>query len=266
MRTSALGKLQVAFALGFLIALLVELSTLAPLGFANPVQSESLAPQAPSTMPAIIGLRPGTKIVAVLQTTLDVLATKSGDVIAARVTKNLRRRGRIIVHEGDRLVGRVTSVKPQRVGEGKDDSELEIAFDRLRSGAGTYRLNTVIHSVMAIPGRQPGRAGGAEEQHPTSVHGTGMGQAHVGPSTGAPGAAGLHSATVTGMHGGATSGGNETGSSAGYPREAAPPSDFIKARSLPAPDGRTGAVSVLSEHQGNLRLRAGASLEFRTQD
>jgi hypothetical protein len=264
-RTSALGKPQVAVALGFLIALLVESSSLAPPGFANLVQSESPAPQASSTMPALTGLRPGTKIVAVLQTTLDVLATKSGDEIAARVTKNLRWGGRIIVHEGDRLVGRVTRVQPQRVGEGKDDSEVAIAFDRLRSGASTYRLNTVIHSVLSIPGQRRGKAVGTEGTPPPSVRGAGLRGPHPGPSAG-PAASGLHSGTtVSGPHAGTSSGGNEAGSSAGYPREGAVPSDFIKARSRPATDGRTGAVSVLSDRRGNLRLRAGTRLDFRTQ-
>jgi len=266
MRTSALVKLQGAAALGFLIALLVDLSTLAPPGFANLVRSEIPAPQASSTMPSLTGLRPGTKIVAVLQTTLDVLVTKSGDEIAARVTQNLKRGGRIIVHEGDRLVGRVTSVQPQRVGEGKEDSEVAIAFDRLTSGASNYRLNTVIHSVISIPGQRRGRSAGTGGTQPTSAHGIGLRGPHAGPS-GGPAASGLHGGTtVSGSHSGASSGGNDTGSSAGYPREAAPPSDFIKARSLPATDGRTGAVSVLSDHRGNLRLRAGTRLEFRTQD
>lgn len=266
MRTAARGRLQVAVALGFLIALLLELSTLPPPGFANLVQSETPATQASSTMPSLTGLRPGTKIVAVLQTTLDVLATKSGDEIAARVTNNLRRGGRIIVHKGDRLVGRVTSVQPQKVGEGKEDSEVVIAFDRLTSGASTYRLNTVVHSVISIPGRRRGRSAGTEGTQPTSTHGMGLRGPHAGPS-GGPGTSGLHSGTtVSASHAGPSSGGNETESSAGYPREAAPPSDFIKARSRPATDGRTGAVSVLSDHRGNLRLRAGTRLEFRTQD
>jgi len=251
--------------MGFLIALLVELSTLASPGFANLMQSESPTPQASSTMPALTGLRPGTKIVAVLQTTLDVLATKSGDEIAARVTQNLKRGGRIIVHKGDRLVGRVISVQPQKVGEGKEDSEVAIAFDRLTSGASTYGLNTVVHSVISIPGRRRGRSAGTEGTRPTSTHGMGLRGPHPGPS-GGPAASGLHGGTrVSGSHAGPSSGGNEAGSSAGYPRQAAPPSDFIKARSHPATDGRTGALSVLSDHRGNLRLRAGTRLDFRTQ-
>jgi hypothetical protein len=251
MRTSALVNPHVAVALGFLIALLVKLSTLAPPGFANLVQSESLAPQASSTLPSLTGLRPGTRIVAELQTTLDVLATKSGDEIAARVTKSLKRGGRIIVHEGDRLVGRVTRVQPQSVGQGQDDSEVAIAFDRLASGAATYRLNTLIHSVVWIPGQLRGWTVESEGTQPTSER-----TMPLGPSggRGVPG-----SGSEVGRVG------EEAGSGRGYPRGVAPPSGSIKARSHPAPDGRTGAVSVLSDRQGNLRLRAGTRLDFRTQ-
>lgn len=253
MRTWALGKPHVAVSLGFLIALLVELTRLAPPGFANLVQSESPAPQVSSKLPSLTGLRPGTKIVAELQTTLDVLATKSGDEIVARVTKNLKRGGRIIVHEGDRLVGRVTRVQPQSVGKGQEDSEVAIGFDRLASGATTYWLNTVIHSVVWIPGQLRGKAVGSEATRPTSERRMPL----RGPHGGARG--------VFGSDGGAGRVGEKTGSNGGYPREGAAPSDSIKARSQPALDGRTGAVSVLSDRQGNLRLRAGTRLDFRTQ-
>lgn len=255
MRTSAPGKPHVAVALGFLIAVLVELSRLAPPGFANLVQGESPAPQVSSTMPSLTGLRPGTKIVAELQTTLDVLATKSGDEIVARVAKNLKRGGRTIVHEGDRLVGRVTRVQPQSVGKGQEDSEVAIAFDRLASGATTYWLNTVIHSVVWIPGQLRGEAVGTEERQPTSERSM--------PLRGPRGPSGARG--VFGSDGGAGRVGQKTGGSGGYPREGAAPSDSIKARSQPAPDGRRGAVSVLSDRQGNLRLRAGTRLDFRTQ-
>jgi hypothetical protein len=241
--------------LELLIALLIELSTLAPPGFANLVQSESPAPQAGSTMPSLAGLRPGTRIVAELQATLDVLATKSGDEIAARVTSDLKRRGRIIVHEGDRLVGRVTNVRPQSVGKGQQDSEVAIAFDRLASGTTTYRLNTVVHSVIWIPGQLRGEALGIEETHPTSE-----GRMPLRGPRAPSGGQG-----VSGSDGGAGRAGEETGGNGGYPPGGAAPSDSIKAQFQPAPDSRMGVVSVLRDHQGNLRLRARTRLDFRTR-
>jgi hypothetical protein len=242
--------------LGFLIALPVALSALAPAGFANPAQSESAAPQTSSTLPSLTGLQPGTKILAALQTTLDVLATKSGDEIAARVTKNLKRGGRIIVHEGDQLVGRVTSVQPQNVRKAQEGSEVAIAFDRLKSGASTYRLNTVIHSVVRIAGQLRGEAAGTKETQLTAKPNKGPRGQHPAPSSGRRA---LSSGDGEGRAG------EETASSGGDRRGGAAPPDSIKARSRPAPDGRTGAVSVLTERQGNLRLRAGTCLDFRTQ-
>jgi hypothetical protein len=257
MQTSGAGKPYAAVVLGLLIALPVALPALAARGFANLVQSESSpAPQDSATMPSLTGLRPGTKMVAELQSTLDVLAVKSGDEITARVTKNLKHGGRIIVHEGDRLVGRVTRVQPQSVGQGRDDSELAIAFDRLASGAYTYRLNTVIHSVVWIPSHvRGGEAVGIGETHPNSEGR--MPLRGPRPLSGDRG--------VAGSDGGAGRAGEKTTISGGDPREGAAPPGSIKARSHPAPDGHAGAVSVLSDHQGNLRLRAGTRLDFRTQ-
>jgi hypothetical protein len=70
-----------AVTLGFLMALPGEPSPLAAAVFASPMQVES-PPQATSTTANLIGVRPGTKIIAELQTALDVLATRSGDEIA----------------------------------------------------------------------------------------------------------------------------------------------------------------------------------------
>jgi len=237
-----------------LVVLPAGLCTLAPAGFAHLMQSEGPAPQTPSTLPSLKGLRAGTKIVAELQATLDVLATKSGDEIAARVMGNVKRRGRIVVHEGDRLVGRVTRVQPQSVGKGLAGSEVAIAFDRLTSGATTYRLNTVIHSVIWTPGRLRDETEGTQETEPQPARA----MAVRGPRGGARG--------VRGTVDGPDSKGEETGSSgAVYPRGGAAPSDSVNARSHPAADGRSGAVSVLSDRKGNLRLRAGTRLDFRTQ-
>lgn len=260
LRISGPSQSHFALALGLLIALPTEVSTLAPAGVANPLQGASAAPQASSTMPTLTGLRPGTKIEARLLTTLDVLATKTGDVIAVRVTKDLKRRGRAVVHEGDRLMGRVTSVQPQSVGKGQKDSEIAIAFDRLTSGATTYRLNTVIHSV-ALLGLQQGSKGEETEENVLS---SGRRQGHLGGGR-VPGMGGGRG--VFGSSGSIGPGvggqGEETASPGDFPPRGALPPESVKVRSRPAAEGRS--VSVLRAHQGNLRLRTGTDLEFRTE-
>ncbi len=146
-----------AVGLGFMIALPGELSTLASAGHADLVQVESPS-QAASTLPSPAKVRPGSKLVAELQSVLDVLAARTGDRIVVRVTGNLKQGGQTVVHAGDRLVGRVASVRPQSVGKGQKSSEIAIVFDRLTSGANIYRLNAVIHSVVWIPGQRPDTA------------------------------------------------------------------------------------------------------------
>ena len=140
-----------AVGLGFLMALPGELSAFA--GSADPGQVESSS-QADSKPPGPLAVRPGSKLAAVLQTTLDVLATRVGDEVVARVTGNLKQGGRTVVHQGDRIVGRVTGVRPQSVGKGQKGSEIAIVFDRLQSGANLYRLNATVRSVVSTPGQR----------------------------------------------------------------------------------------------------------------
>lgn len=257
LRISNPSRAHFALAWSFLLVLPAELCTWAPGGFADLVKSESPASRASSTMPSLKGLRPGIKIAAELQSTLDVLATKSGDEVAARVTGNVKRRGRIVIHKGDRLVGRVISVQPQNVRKGQANSEVAISFDRLQRLTTTYRLNTVVHSVVWVPSQLRDEAEAPEETDKTPARAMAIGGTHGGPHGGPRG--------VHGTVEGPDRKGEVTGSGVAYPRGGAPPSDSIKARSDPATDGRSGAVSVLSDRKGNLRLRAGTRLEFRTQ-
>ena len=244
-----------AVGLGLLIALPGELSTLAFAGHADLVQVDSPS-QAASTLPSPARVRPGTKLVAELQTALDVLATRTGDGIVVRVAGNLKQGGRTVVHEGDRLVGRVTGVRPQSVGKGQKGSEIAIVFDRLTSGANIYRLNAVIHSVIWTPGQRSDTATEPNSTQPTPQRTQGLRGPH-------PGTGGGQGGPVS--HGGAGRVGEKAESNGDYPQGGKTPSDSIKARSHRAPDGSAGSVSVLTDSQGNFRLSAGTLLDFRTQ-
>jgi len=207
-------------------------------------------------MPSLTGLPPGTKIVAELQSTLDVLAARNGDEIALRVTKSLKRGGQKVVAEGDQLVGRVISVRPQRVGKGQLDSEIDILFDRLTSGAHSFRLHAVIHSVVWIPGQTRGAASGSNVADPCSLHGQSIHGLHPGMGTGQ---------ATSAIQGGTTSGVESASGNVSFPPVGVGPADSIEARSGRAPDGRAGDVSVLTDREGNLRLSAGTRIDFRTQ-
>ena len=213
--------------------------------------------QAASTLPSTATVRPGTKVVGELQTALDVLAARTGDKIVVRVTGNLKQGGRTVLHEGDQLMGRVASVRPQSVGKGQKGSEVAIVFDRLTSGANIYRLNAVIHSVIWTPGQRPGSS--ATEPNltqPTPQRTQGLRAPHAGPSGGLGGSV---------SHGGAGRAGEKAGTDGDYPQAGKTPPDSVKARSHRAPDGGAGSVSVLTDREGNFRLSAGTRFEFRTQ-
>jgi len=245
----------VAVGLGFLIALPGELSTLASAGLADLVQVESPS-QAASTPPPPAKVRPGTKVVAQLETALDALATRTGDEIVVRVTGNLKQGGRTVVHEGDRLVGRVTSVRPQSVGKGQEGSEMAFVFDRLTSGANMYRLNAVIHSVIWTPGHRAHTATEPNVTQPIPQHTQVLRGPHAGMGGGQGGSV---------PHSGGGQVGEKLGSNGDYPQGGKTPTDSIKARSRRAPDGGAGYVSVLTDRQGNFRLSAGTLLDLRTQ-
>jgi hypothetical protein len=245
-----------AVGLGFLIALPNELSTLAFAGHADLAQVAS-ASQAASALPSPARVRPGAKVVGELQSALDVLATRTGDEIVVRVTGNLKQGGRTVLHEGDRLAGRVTSVRPQSVSKGQQGSEIAIVFDRLISGANIYRLNAVIHSVIWTPGQRSETATEPNLAQPTPQHTQGLHPPHSGLG-GGPGS------PVS--HGGTGRGGEKAENDGDDPQGGKTPSDSIKARSRRAPEGGARYVSVLTDRQGNFRLSAGTRLEFRTQN
>jgi hypothetical protein len=161
------------------------------------------------------------------------------------------------VHEGDRLVGRVTNVRPQSVGKGQKGSEIAIVFDRLTSGANVYRLNAVIHSVIWTPGQRPAAATVPNLTQPAPQRNQGL----RGPRPGMGG--GPRSPVSRGRAGQVPETPETTGD---YPEGGKTTSDSMKARSRRAPDGGAGYVSVLSDRQGNFRLSAGTRLEFRTQN
>jgi hypothetical protein len=244
-----------AVGLGFLIALPGGLSTMASAGHAGRVQVGSPS-QAASTLPSPARVRPGAKLVAELQSALDVLAARTGDEIVVRITGNFKQGGRTVVHQGDRLVGRVTSVRPQSVGNGQQGSEIAIVFDRLTSGGNIYRLNAVLHSVIWTPGQRSGTATEPNLTQPTQQHTQGLHVSHAGMGGGPGGPV---------SHGGEGRAGEKAESSGDYPQGGKTPSDSIKARSRRAPDGGAGYVSVLTDRQGNFRLSAGTRLDFRTQ-
>ena len=246
------------------------------------------------------GIESGTKIEAELESALDARTAKPGDVVMARVTKDVKQEGRKVVKKGDRLMGRVTDVKAGSDSSAKGDagSQMAVTFDRLVQGETTSQLNAVVTSVLSVPAedrRSQNRMRESEPlmmptpapvARPASSGGGGGLLGGVGSTVGST--AGATGAALGGVTGGVSStvdsatsasgsvlGGTEgsldaTSQSAlggaaqaalATPRKAIQLDSQSQARA----ENESAASSVLSTRQGDLRMDSGTKLEFRTE-
>ena len=220
-------------------------------------------------------IKSGTKISAQLQSALDARTAKPGQQIVARVTKNVKQHGRTVIHKGDKLIGRVTSVQPS--ASGNAGSQIAVAFDQLSSGGTTSQLNAVVTSVFSAGGQagiqdepmdMPGGPVSAPMAAPvgrgggggllggaTSSVGSGVGSS-LGATTGAVGStAGGLGSTV----GGAANTSLAGGAAAGL----ATPTRSIHIGSGASADSSAGTNSVFSTRHGNLRMDSGTQMQLR---
>lgn len=214
----------------------------------------------------------GSKISAELTSTVDAGTAKRGDEVRARVMKDVKQDGQTVVHKGDLLIGHINDV--QTGSTAKAGTRLGITFNRLQSGSATFRLNTILASVL--PTRTEDDSNGemmdsesASMQvpapasgHPSNPHGGLVGDVarsssstvNSGLSVAGSAAGSIDTGTVNATHG-ATAGVIGHGHSSG-------PLGSIQVEEH-ASTG-TDVNSVLSTRHGDLRLESGTRLEFRT--
>ncbi len=240
-------------------------------------------------------VKSGTKINAQLESTLDAKTAKPGDEIRARVTKNVKEKGRVVVHEGDYLVGHVTQVNA--AANSKASSQVGVTFDHLVHGRSTTSLNTVVDAVLTTPRERQQQASQEEMMEPMSgppmVASGGVissGQSSTGASRGGGLLGGVNSTanstmTTTGSAlGGVNStlqgttrasssavggvgravnlGSNTTaGNSTNLALET--PMRSIRLGTSTQASQDTGLGSTLSAKHGNLRMDSGTQLRFR---
>lgn len=217
------------------------------------------------------GIRAGTKIDAQLESALDAKTAKPGDQVEARVTRNVKQDGRVVVHKGDRLIGKVVEA---RAGEkGQAGSQLNVVFDRLATAQGETQLNTVLSSVLSTPAEERERRSqesSAPAMMPPVAAPSGGGQAGGGlvggvastvgsTAGGALGDVGSTVGNVGGTVGAATQ--STLGSASNL--QLATPRREIHVNSGAQAQNQTGLNSVLSTRQQNLRLDSGTSMQFR---
>ncbi len=213
-------------------------------------------------------IKNGTKISAELMSNVDASKAKEGDKVEARVTKNVKQHGKVVIHKGDRLVGHVNSVRNSLNGKGS--SSLGVRFDQLVQGNSTTQLNTVLTSVFSARG-----SGQAEE--PESMAMPSMPEPVAAPAGGGGGllggVGGAVGSTVGSTVGAAGSTLGQTGSAVGATTQntlgansslgLATPIRQIHVQSSSSAESAAGANSTLSTHRGNLRLESGTRMQFR---
>jgi len=96
------------------------------------------------------GLDAGTAVEASLSKSVDAKKAKPGDPVEARVDKDVKSAGRVVVPKGAKLLGHVTQAQARE--KGNTESELGITFDRavLKNG-GTVAFQGVIRALSAAP-------------------------------------------------------------------------------------------------------------------
>jgi len=208
-------------------------------------------------------IRNGTKISAELMSNIDARKVKPGDKVVARVTKNVKQHGRTVVHKGDKLIGHVTNV--QASANGKAGSALGVNFDRLVAGHSTTQLNTVLTSILSVPGPN---SEGPEPMQPLSMPapvaapagGGGGLLGGVGSSVGS--AVGMAGSTVGGV-GGTLGSATQSTLGANSAMDLSTPTRQVHLQSQASANQSTGLNSVMATRKGNLRLESGTHMQFR---
>lgn len=223
---------------------------------------------AASTKGQSAAIKNGTKINTELVSNIDARKAKEGDKVVARVTKNVKQHGKVVVHKGDRLVGHVTSVKNGLKGKG--GSSLGVRFDQLVQGNSTTQLNTVLTSVLAARGQAQGAGSMAAPSMPAPVAppaGGGGGGGLLGGAGGAVGSTvgstvGAAGSTL-GQAGGAVGATTQNTLGANSNLGLSTPVRQIHIGSSASASSSAGTSSMLSTRKGNLRLASGTRMKFK---
>ena len=221
--------------------------------------------------PAEASIAEGTRISAVLESVADAKTAKPGDIVAARVAKDVKQEGQVVIHKGDRLIGKVISAKAK--GQGNSESSLVLAFDQLTTSESTSVFHAVIQSVVTSKADFENDPGESDAPRPVVMAPPAGGRATSGggllgglgaTTSSAVGMADGTTSSITGEIGGTLSSTTDTplslGSTGGL---VATPARAIRVDAQASATQSAGQNSVLRTQQENLRLESGTALEFR---
>jgi hypothetical protein len=269
--------MRTRYLMGLFLALSVAVAP--PMGFSQAAASAeshsattaaATAKQAASRKSSDV--RAGTRIDAALVSSIDAKTAKPGDRVEARVLKNVKQNGRVVVHKGDVLVGKVTEAHPAAAGEA--GSQMSVAFDHMTGAQGETQLNTVLTSVFSANTQQQEQmgldtspmmqpmppAGGAVRGGGGLLGGVGS---TVGTTVGSVGAIGGGAGSTLAGASGNLSSASSANAGAGSNLGLATPARAIHLQSSAGAENQTGMNSMLSTRHGDLRLDSGTRMQFR---
>ena len=216
-------------------------------------------------------VRAGTKISAQLESAVDAKTVKPGDEVTAKVTHNVKQNGKVVIHKGDRLMGRISNV--QAASKSSEGSQLGVTFDRLATGESTTQLNTVVSAVLSSSSGQGGAGddlpmmGPAANSAPMMSGGgrTSAGGGVIGGATSAIGSTAGVAGSAAGNLGGTVGGAANSTVGGAMNAGVATPARLIHVGSVAATqvESQSATTSSLSTSKGDLRLDSGTRLEFR---
>jgi hypothetical protein len=249
---------------------------------ALPGQAQATAKSAARTMSSLSAptvsrqeqsadIRTGTKISAQLVSSLDARNAKPGDMVVARVTKNVKQDGHTAIHKGDKILGDITSV--QAADAGSIGSNVAVTFDHLVTGDSTTQLHTVLTSILSVPNPNQGAMepmaplGASPARAPSRGEGGGgrggllggvsqTAGSTVGSTVGAAGATLGGAGTTLGATSQSTLGNNNR-------LNLSTPVRQVHLETQSSADQSAGMSSVLSTRKGDLQLDSGTRMEFR---
>jgi hypothetical protein len=221
----------------------------------------------------------GTRVAARLVTNLDAKKAKPGQRVVAKVTKNVKQHGHVVIGKNSKLIGHIVSAKAS--GKGSAGSRLEVAFDRLVQGKSSTALNTVVTSIVSVPRPLTAQPMGMPQPAMAPPMGGGSpGGGLVGGAAGAVGstvgAAGSTVGSTMGTTGRMTAGAaghmarnnpivvtTNTVASGNASASTSNPLGAARLGTSANSSNQTGATSVFSRRKGNLQLHSGTQLQFR---
>lgn len=226
-------------------------------------------PEAPDKKPSAQELRAGTRINATLESALDAQTAQPGDEVTARVTKDVKQDGQVVIHKGDRLLGHITAVEAG--GAAGATSQLAVSFDRLLQGEARSELHTVVTAVFSTPSEDRAR----QEERMTRedpMMAPAPRRASSRPSSGSGGLLGGAGSTVNSTVGATTSTAGGVAGGAGVASRSAvgsatgamlsTPVRAVRVESGAQAEHQSSLGSMFSTGEGQLRLESGTRLRF----